>query len=68
MYASSCIIFSRLTFAQVTIVAHIVEVKKQATNTTYIVEDGTGRFEARHWNEQNSEDDDGQLNGIEYVT
>lgn len=44
-----------------------MEIKKQATNTTYIVYDGTGKFEARHWHEQNSEDNEGAWNGIEYV-
>jgi replication factor A2 len=34
---------------QVVVVGAVVEINKQATNTVYKLDDGTGRIEARHW-------------------
>lgn len=50
---------------QITLVAHVVEVRNQATNCTYTLDDGGGRFEARHWGESSGEDDE---NSIKYVS
>ncbi|KAF8921231.1 hypothetical protein CPB85DRAFT_1269954 [Mucidula mucida] len=45
---------------QVTVVAQVVDIKRQATNTSYFLEDGSGPFEARHWNESNNDEDQGR--------
>ncbi|KAF9053750.1 nucleic acid-binding protein [Hymenopellis radicata] len=53
---------------QVTVVAQVVEIRRQATNTSYIIQDGAGPFEARHWNESNNEEDQERWGGIEEKT
>ncbi len=59
---------SRLTSCtQVTVVAQVVDIKRQATNTSYFLEDGSGPFEARHWNESNNDEDQGRWGDPEYV-
>jgi hypothetical protein len=47
---------------QVTLVAQVVSVQKQATNCVYQLDDGTGpMLEARHWSDSiNPEGEDGQ--------
>lgn len=42
---------------QVTLVAHVVMVQKQATNCVYKLDDGTGTLEARHWSDAMNQDD-----------
>jgi replication factor A2 len=51
-YGSFCI----LSTSQVTLVAHVVSVQKQATNCVYMLDDGTGTLEARHWSDSVSQD------------
>jgi len=34
---------------QVTVVGQVLSVNVQATNTVYVLDDGTGRIEARNW-------------------
>ncbi|KAH0827176.1 N-acetyltransferase B complex non catalytic subunit-domain-containing protein [Lanmaoa asiatica] len=41
----------------VTIVAYIVSVQAQATNSQYMLDDGSGRIEARHWTDSSMEDE-----------
>ncbi|KAF8559772.1 replication protein A, subunit RPA32 [Imleria badia] len=48
---------------QVTIVAYIVSVQAQATNSQYMLDDGSGRIEARHWTDSSMEDES-EKNGI----
>ncbi|KAF8274919.1 hypothetical protein EI94DRAFT_7764 [Lactarius quietus] len=52
-------VFENSEFGQVTLVAHVVSVQKQTTNSVYQLDDGTGTLEARHWPDsvnQDSED------------
>lgn len=42
---------------QVTIVAYIASVQAQATNSQYMLDDGSGRIEARHWTDSSMEDE-----------
>lgn len=54
-----------MELGQITVVGQVVQVKHQATNSTYIIDDGSGRFEARHWNDANAgEDDRGIKEGV----
>lgn len=39
---------------QVAVVAHVVSMQTQTTNTVYVLEDGTGQIEARHWIDENA--------------
>ncbi len=39
-----------------------MEVKKQSTNNTYTIEDGTGRVDVKQWNNEN--DDSGAANEV----
>lgn len=48
---------------QVTIVAYIASVQTQATNSQFMLDDGSGRIEARHWIDS-SVDDETEKNGI----
>lgn len=41
-------------------------IQKQATNSVYWLDDGTGRIEARHWIDATMEDDE-DPNQIMYV-
>ncbi|KAJ2932907.1 hypothetical protein H1R20_g4213, partial [Candolleomyces eurysporus] len=41
--------------ARVTVVAQVLQITPQATNCVYILDDGTGRIEARHWVDNASE-------------
>ncbi|KAI0306473.1 replication protein A subunit RPA32 [Multifurca ochricompacta] len=43
---------------QVTLVAHVVSVQKQTTNSIYMLDDGTGILEARHWSDSISQDEE----------
>lgn len=36
--------------------AHVVSVQKQATNCVYVLDDGTGTVEARHWSDSIGQD------------
>ncbi|KAF9227683.1 replication protein A, subunit RPA32 [Gyrodon lividus] len=48
---------------QVTVVAYIASVQTQATNSQYMLDDGSGRIEARRWIDS-SVDDESERNGI----
>ncbi|KAI9571343.1 hypothetical protein HD554DRAFT_2075347 [Boletus coccyginus] len=48
---------------QVTVVAYIASVQAQATNSQYMLDDGSGRIEARHWTDSSMEDES-EKNGI----
>jgi len=50
---------------QVTVVGQVVSIQKQATNCVYLVDDGTGRIEARHWVDSTNEDEGSKWGGIE---
>ncbi|KIK59723.1 hypothetical protein GYMLUDRAFT_201150 [Collybiopsis luxurians FD-317 M1] len=50
---------------QVRVIGHVVNVSQQATNTVYLVDDGTGKVEARRWREQSSEEDVEKWGNIE---
>ncbi|KAI0065399.1 replication protein A, subunit RPA32 [Artomyces pyxidatus] len=39
---------------QVTVVAQIVSIQNQTTNNVYVLDDGGGRIEARHWSDSTS--------------
>ena len=39
-----------------TVVGQVVEVQRQATNDSYVLEDGTGRIEVRHWLDDSQRD------------
>ncbi|KAH8106991.1 replication protein A subunit RPA32 [Cristinia sonorae] len=47
-----------LELSQITVVAQVMSINKQATNTVYWLDDGTGRIEARHWIDSTMEDDE----------
>jgi replication factor A2 len=51
----------------VTVVGQVVSIQKQATNCVYLVDDGTGRIEARHWVDSTNEDEGSKWGGIEYA-
>ena len=57
--------FCSLSTFQVTLVAHVVSVQKQATNCVYMLDDGTGTLEARYWSDSVSQD--GENNQDEVV-
>lgn len=40
-------------------------IQAQTTNCVYVIDDGTGRIEARHWVDSNSEEDAEKWRGIE---
>ena len=44
-----------------------MNVSQQATNTVYLIDDGTGKVEARRWREQSSEEDVEKWGNIECV-
>jgi len=44
--------------AQITVVAQVMSIQKQTTNSLYLLEDGSGRIEARHWVDSTMEDDE----------
>ncbi|KAF8447741.1 replication protein A subunit RPA32 [Boletus edulis BED1] len=48
---------------QVTVVAYIASVQAQATNSQYMLDDGSGQIEARHWTDSSMEDES-EKNGI----
>jgi len=48
--------FENTELGHVTLVAHVVSVQKQATNCVYMLDDGTGTLEARHWSDSVSQD------------
>lgn len=50
---------------QVTIVAHIASVQVQATNSQYVLDDGSGRIEARRWIDSSVEDESEKLGIVE---
>ncbi|KAI6045748.1 replication protein A subunit RPA32 [Pisolithus marmoratus] len=52
---------------QVTIVAHIASVQVQATNSQYILDDGSGRIEVRRWIDSSVEDESEKLGIVEGV-
>jgi replication factor A2 len=39
------------------LVAQVISVSPQATNTNYSLDDGTGRIEARHWSDPSAAED-----------
>ena len=55
VYLSSPTVTRLFTFLQVTVVAQVLQINPQATNCVYILDDGTGRIEARHWVDNASE-------------
>ncbi|KAI0273735.1 hypothetical protein BC834DRAFT_225016 [Gloeopeniophorella convolvens] len=56
--------FENSEIGQVTLVAHVISVQKQTTNSVYVLDDGTGRLEARHWSDSMSEGSEGSQNSI----
>lgn len=52
---------------QVTIVAQVISIQSQTTNSVYWLDDGSGRIEARHWVDSASEVDSEKWGGISYV-
>ncbi|KAI6128313.1 hypothetical protein EV401DRAFT_922618 [Pisolithus croceorrhizus] len=50
---------------QVTIVAYIASVQVQATNSQYVLDDGSGRIEARRWIDSSVEDSSEKLGIVE---
>ena len=51
---------------QITLVAHVVEVRNQATNCTYTLDDGTGRYEARHWADTSDQDEGDSIKSVSF--
>ncbi|KAH9063336.1 replication protein A subunit RPA32 [Lactarius vividus] len=51
-------VFENSEFGQVTLVAHVISVQKQTTNSVYQLDDGTGTLEARHWPDSVNQDSD----------
>ena len=51
-----------------TVVGQVASIQKQATNCVYMVDDGTGRIEARHWVDSTNEDEGSKWGGIEYAS
>jgi len=49
---------------QVTIVAQVISIQSQTTNSVYWLDDGSGRIEARHWVDSTSEVDSEKWGGI----
>ena len=43
---------------QVSVVAQVLTVQKQATNVVYNLDDGTAQIEARHWVDPSAMDED----------
>ena len=50
---------------QVSVVAQVLTVQKQATNVVYNLDDGTAQIEARHWVDPSAMDED-EENPITY--
>jgi replication factor A2 len=48
----------------VTIVAQVISIQSQTTNSVYWLDDGSGRIEARHWVDSTSDVDSGKWGGI----
>ncbi|PPQ87992.1 hypothetical protein CVT25_001071 [Psilocybe cyanescens] len=46
-----------IEIGQATVVGQVVSVQKQTTNFVYMVDDGTGKMEARHWVDNSNEDE-----------
>jgi len=57
-----------MEIGQVTIVGHVSSIQAQTTNCVYVIDDGTGRIEARHWVDSNSEEDAEKWGGIDEKT
>ncbi|GBE82162.1 Replication factor A protein [Sparassis crispa] len=53
---------------QITVVAVVVTVQVQTTNCIYWLDDGTGRFEARHWVDSSNEEEAERWGNIEENT
>jgi len=53
-----------LEVGQITLVAQIITINQQATNVTYLLDDGTGRIEARHWLVPSNTDDAEKWSGL----
>ncbi|KAI0928429.1 hypothetical protein AcW1_005676 [Taiwanofungus camphoratus] len=49
---------------QVTVVAQVISIQTQTTNSVYWLDDGTGRLEARHWVDSGNEEDSERWGGI----
>ncbi|KAI0054149.1 nucleic acid-binding protein [Auriscalpium vulgare] len=49
---------------QLTIIGQVVNIKRQATNNVYWLDDGGGRIEARHWSDSTSDGEGGGFDGI----
>ncbi|KIP09545.1 hypothetical protein PHLGIDRAFT_86640 [Phlebiopsis gigantea 11061_1 CR5-6] len=56
-----------LEVGQITLVAHVVEVRNQTTNCTYTLDDGTGRYEARHWADTSDQKEEDVIRENTYV-
>lgn len=48
-------------------VAQIITINQQATNVVYLLDDGTGRIEARHWLDSSNPEDAEKWSGLSYV-
>lgn len=58
--AHNCIlIITYLSYFQVTVVARVVSIKSQATNSVYWLDDSTRRIEARRWHDAQDSDNPG---------
>ncbi|KAA1471099.1 replication protein A, subunit RPA32 [Dentipellis sp. KUC8613] len=49
---------------QVTVVAQVISIQTQTTNSVYWLDDGTGRIEARFWSDSTSQGDNDVFAGI----
>ncbi|KAH9484363.1 Replication factor A protein 2 [Psilocybe cubensis] len=49
---------------QITVVGQVVSIQKQTTNCVYMIDDGTGKMEARHWVDNSNEDDSSRFGEI----
>ncbi|EKM55343.1 uncharacterized protein PHACADRAFT_173451 [Phanerochaete carnosa HHB-10118-sp] len=56
-----------MELGHITVVGQVVQVKSQTTNSTYTLDDGTGRYEARHWNDANAGEDDKGIKENTYI-
>ncbi|THH04183.1 hypothetical protein EW145_g5715 [Phellinidium pouzarii] len=53
---------------QVTVVAQVISIQTQTTNSVYYLDDGTGRMEARLWADSSTEDDGIDNRGVKEQT
>ncbi|KAI0082629.1 replication protein A, subunit RPA32 [Panus rudis PR-1116 ss-1] len=58
-YSEAEFVIDDIEVAQVTLVAQVMSIQKQTTNVVYLIDDGTGRIEARHWVDSTMEEETG---------